>query len=71
MEITQPKQTQRRCIRVEEVAMKLSIGKSTVWLKEREDPAFPKKFTLFDSGRAVVWYEHEVDEYIDSRAKRH
>jgi predicted DNA-binding transcriptional regulator AlpA len=35
---------QGRCIRPAAAAEKLSIGLSTLWLKAKKDPSFPKPF---------------------------
>ena len=63
----QTAQQQIRCIRVGEVAKKLSIGKSTVWSFTKEDVSFPQPIHL--SERVTVWYEHEVDAFIASKAR--
>lgn len=58
---------QTRCIRVAEVAKKLSVGKSTVWRYTANDPLFPQPFSI--SPRVTVWYEHHIDAFIASKRK--
>ena len=58
---------QIRCIRVGEVADKLSIGKSTVWAFVKQNVSFPQPINLSD--RVTVWYEHEIDAFIASRPR--
>jgi prophage regulatory protein len=55
-------------LRASEVAKKLSIAVSTVWLKARTDPEFPKPIKLYF--RVTVFLEPEVDAYIISCALR-
>lgn len=62
---TQQIQPEIRFIRVKEVAQKLGIGISTVWLYRKKDVSFPQPVSL--SERITVWYEHEVNAYMTSK----
>jgi prophage regulatory protein len=53
---------QGKCIRPAAAAEKLSIGLSTLWLKAKKDPSFPKPFKT--GPHTTVFLESEVDEYI-------
>jgi len=59
---------QTRGLRPAETAKKLSIGLSTLWLKAKTDPDFPKPFKL--SERTTVFYEHEIDAYLAACAAK-
>jgi len=59
---------QIRGLRPAETAKKLSIGLSTLWLKAKTDPGFPKPFKI--AGRTTVFYEHEVDAYLAACAAK-
>lgn len=56
-----------RCLNVIEVAKKLGIGISTVWQKLKNDPSFPRSFSLFNGGNTTRWRESDIDDYISSR----
>jgi predicted DNA-binding transcriptional regulator AlpA len=51
---------------VSEVAEMLKMGKSTVWLKTKEDPAFPKPVKV---GRATRWRKTEVIKYMTGQVR--
>lgn len=55
-------------MRAEAVGAYLGIGASTVWLKSREDPAFPKPRKM--GYRTTVWLRAELDAYLASLAPR-
>ncbi|AWM79337.1 hypothetical protein DKL61_02610 [Gammaproteobacteria bacterium ESL0073] len=62
--------TELRVLRIQQVAEKLSIGKSTIydWLKPnspRYDETFPKPFKL--GGKAIGWLSSEVDAWLLNR----
>lgn len=62
--------TELRVLRIQQVAEKLSIGKSTIydWLNPkspRYDVAFPKPFKL--GGKAIGWLSSEVDAWLLNR----
>lgn len=59
-----------RVLRIQQVAEKLSIGKSTIydWLNPkslRYDESFPKPFKL--GGKAMGWLSSEVDAWLLNR----
>lgn len=59
-----------RVLRIQQVAEKLSIGKSTIydWLNPkspRYDETFPKPFKL--GGKAIGWLSSEVDAWLLNR----
>jgi prophage regulatory protein len=51
----------QRTLRPAKAAEKLGIGLSTLWLKAKTDPDFPKPFKF--SARTTVFFEHELDAY--------
>jgi prophage regulatory protein len=53
---------QGRAIRPAQASEKLGIGLSTLWLKAKNDPDFPKPFKL--GPRTTIFLEHELDEYL-------
>lgn len=57
----------RKAIRFTAACEKLGIGVSTGWLKVGTDPDFPKPFKL--GARITVFYEHEIDAYLDRCAQ--
>lgn len=59
-------------LRISQVEKMVGIKKSTIydWLDEtspRYDPTFPKQVLLREGGRAVRWYEHQIEEWLASR----
>ena len=59
---------QGRTLRPSQTAEKMSIGLSSLWLKVKKDPDFPRPFKL--SPRTTVFYEHELDEYMSRCAAK-
>ena len=59
---------QRRTLRPASLAKKLSMGLSTVWLKAKTDPDFPKPFKT--SPRITVFFEDEADQYLTACANK-
>lgn len=57
-----------RGLRPAQAAQKLSIGLSSLWLKAKTDPDFPRPFKL--SPRTTVFYEHELNEYLSRCAAK-
>ncbi len=53
---------QVRNLRPAEAAKKLSIGLSTLWLKVKTQPGFPKPYKLGPA--TTVFFENELDEYL-------
>jgi predicted DNA-binding transcriptional regulator AlpA len=62
------KQTGKQCLRPKNAAAKLKIGLSSLWLKVKSDPDFPRPIKL--SERTTVFLEDEIDEYIELCAGR-
>jgi prophage regulatory protein len=58
----------RKGLRPAPSAQKLGMGLSTLWLKVKTEPNFPKPFKL--SPRVTVFYEHELDEYLAACAAK-
>lgn len=56
-----------RVLRMPEVCKKVGLGPDAVYKGVREK-WFPAPFPLTPSGRAMGWYEHEVDAYLARRA---
>ena len=56
----------RRTLRPPKVAEKLSIGLSTMWMRAKNDPTFPKPFKL--GPRITVFFEDEIDAYLTALA---
>lgn len=57
-----------RCLRPAKAAEKLGIGDSTLWLKAKTDPDFPKPIKI--GLRTTVFIERELDEYIAACAAK-
>jgi prophage regulatory protein len=55
-----------RALRPADAAAKLGIGVSTLWLRVKSDPSFPRPFKL--SERTTVFYERELDAFLAARA---
>lgn len=53
---------QGNAVRPAKAAEKLAIGLSTLWLKAKNDPAFPKPFKL--GPRTTIFFENELDQYL-------
>ena len=49
-------------------AKKLGIGLSTLWLKVKKEPDFPKPFKL--GPRTTIFIESELDAYLASCAAK-
>lgn len=56
--------TPLRVIRLPEVKSKTGLGRTTIYLMER-DGQFPHSITL--GGKAVGWIESEIDKWIEAR----
>ena len=50
-----------------EVAKMLCIGKSTVWHKAKNDPAFPKPIKI---GNATLWSKKKITQYIETQENK-
>jgi len=53
---------QGRAIRPTQAAQKFAIGLSTLWLRVKNDPQFPKPIKL--GPRTTIFLEHELDAYL-------
>ena len=51
-----------RVLRIEQVMEKTTLGKSSILMKMKNDPAFPKSFKI--GRRACGWSEHAIDQWI-------
>jgi prophage regulatory protein len=56
-----------RLIRLRDVCYRTGLSRTTIWRLERRG-AFPKHRQI--SSNAVGWIEHEVTEWIESRAAK-
>lgn len=59
---------QGRVLRPAQAAEKLAIGLSTLWLKVKTDPDFPRPFKT--GRRTTVLYESEIDAYVAACAAK-
>lgn len=57
-----------RCLSIPKACEKLSRGKSWVWAKIKDDPAFPKPVAI-GGGRAVL-LEHELDAWLSEQVEK-
>jgi predicted DNA-binding transcriptional regulator AlpA len=64
--VEKPQPQPRRLLRRQEVLKKVRIGR-TALDDALERGVFPLPTTLFPGGRALVWDEQEVDDYIEQR----
>jgi predicted DNA-binding transcriptional regulator AlpA len=55
-----------RCLRPAAVANKLGIALSSLWIKVKQEPDFPRPFKL--GPRTTAFLEHELDQYLAGRA---
>lgn len=53
---------QGNAVRPAKAAEKLAIGLSTLWLKTKSDPDFPKPIKL--GPRTTIFFENELDQYL-------
>jgi prophage regulatory protein len=58
--------TSRRILRMREVRRRVSLAPATLW-RNIAKKKFPSPVRL--SGRAVGWYEHEIEEWLASRPR--
>jgi prophage regulatory protein len=59
---------QGKAVRPAKAAEKLAIGLSTLWLKAKHDPDFPKPFKL--GPRTTIFLENELDGYLAKCAEK-
>ena len=55
-------------LRVNDVIERTRLGKSTI-MRAVKEGRFPQPFKLFEGGRAIGFYEKDVNEWINSRSK--
>jgi prophage regulatory protein len=56
-----------KIIKITLVAEKTALSKPSIYRLAKADK-FPKPFKLVPGGSASGWYEHEVDDWIETRA---
>ena len=56
-----------KIIKITQVAEKTALSKPSIYRLATEGK-FPKPFKLVPGGASSGWYEHEVDDWIGSRA---
>lgn len=56
----------RRGLRLKQVEQKTGMRKTAI-LQAAERGEFPKPYKFLPSGRAIVWDEYEIDEFIEGR----
>jgi prophage regulatory protein len=59
---------QGRAIRPAQASEKLGIGLSTLWLRAKNEPDFPKPVKL--GPRTTIFFENELDQYLAACAAR-
>ena len=55
-------------LRMNDVIERTRLGKSTI-MRAVKEGRFPQPFKLFEGGRAIGFYEKDVNEWINSRGK--
>lgn len=55
--------TPTRVIRIREVISRTGLSRTSIFLKCKNDPDFPKSVLLGE--KAIGWLEHEVDGWLD------
>jgi prophage regulatory protein len=68
--IQHPKNAQHRngrIIRMKQLVEKLSLSDSHIYALIQQNQ-FPKPFTLVHGGRAIGWYESDIDEWLAQRS---
>ena len=58
----------KRILRIKDVSDYTGLSRTTIWRREKNNE-FPKRVSLGVS--AVGWYEHEVEEWLNSRGRKH
>lgn len=66
--MTHENQPPSAAMRAEAAGAYLGVSASSVWVKSREDPKFPKPRKL--GNRTTVWLRAELDAYLASLAPR-
>jgi len=60
--------SQDQALRPPQAAEKLGIALSTLWLKAKNEPDFPKPFKL--GPRITVWSRQSLDDYLTAAAAK-
>ena len=55
-------------LRRRQVEARTGLGRSTIYSRMKEDPAFPRPVSI--GARAVGWLEHEVDEWLAAQIQK-
>ncbi len=58
----------KRILRIKDVSDYTGLSRTTIWRREKNNE-FPKRVSL--GVGAVGWYAHEVEEWLDSRERKH
>jgi prophage regulatory protein len=58
---------QGRILRMRQLAEKLSLSDSHIYTLIQQNQ-FPKPFTLVHGGRAMGWYESDIDAWLAQRS---
>ena len=58
---------QGRILRMRQLAEKLSLSDSHIYTLIQQNQ-FPKPFTLVHGGRAMGWYESDIDAWLAKRS---
>jgi prophage regulatory protein len=59
------KQFRGQYFRVDQAAEYLSMGRSTIWARSKNDPEFPKPFHI--GPRTTVWAKDQLDAYAQKK----
>lgn len=58
-------------LRHKEMIKVLSMGRSTSFVKIKDDPTFPKGFAIFDSVNSPkIYWTHEVISWLEARSNK-
>lgn len=55
-------------LRITDVIERTKLGKSTI-MRAVKEGRFPQPFKIFEGGRAIGFYEKDINEWINSRGK--
>ncbi len=54
-------------LRLPEVIARIGLSRSSIYLRIKDDPSFPKPVSL--GARAIGFYSNELERWIDSRTR--
>ena len=57
-----------RILRMRQLLEKLTLSESRIHALIQSEQ-FPKPFKLIEGGRAIGWYESEIDAFLDQRSR--